>query len=116
MEEGELYEPVADFPFLDVRQYEFVRNIERSKSCVYLYRRGQELLAVKEYKQVAIEDLPQRVQLLRRLLQLDHPNIVQYRGLARLTKRGRTDFSLLIFMNYYPKNLQEVLVERMHRR
>jgi len=46
------------------------------------------------------------VQLLRRLLQLNHPNIVQYRGLARLAKRGRShEGSLLIFMEYYPRNL-----------
>ena len=62
---------------------------------------------MKEFKQVGPNELRSRVQLLHRLLQLAHPNIVQYRGLARLIKRGEPEEgSLLIFMDYYPRNLQ----------
>jgi protein kinase len=50
--------------------------------------------------------------------ELNHPNIVTYKGLARLIKRIGSGYmeSLLIFMEYCERNMYELVLERSQRR
>lgn len=90
MTEGETYHPVPDFPSIDIKQLEFIKNIERSKSCVYLYRHKEtnENLAVKEYTVTNLpeSEIQRKIDILRRVSLLKHPNIVQYKGLMRYVR------------------------------